>query len=192
MKERAFTLIELLIVIAIIAVLAAIAVPVASSVMRQAKNTSAKTDISALETAIAGYRHEYGKFPLGAHGADVNNIAVTREFMRCLLGHHDGASFPAIPNPREINFLDPRLVDTPRNGYFSTDGGFYDPWGNCYVISVDGNYDGLLPDPDTGSNLRKDVLVYSLGPNAERASGNLTPGTIYNDPLQSTALRSWK
>jgi general secretion pathway protein G len=61
--RAAFTLIELLCVLVILAVLAAVVVPKFTSRTEQAKSTAAKTDISVLEGAIDAFQVDTGRFP---------------------------------------------------------------------------------------------------------------------------------
>ena len=65
-KLSAFTLIELLIVIVIIAILASVAFPVTALVMEQARKAEAKNEVSNLVNAIKMYELEYGKLPFQA------------------------------------------------------------------------------------------------------------------------------
>jgi prepilin-type N-terminal cleavage/methylation domain-containing protein len=60
----AFTLIELLTVIAIIAILAAIILPVLSSAVTRAKKVKAATEISQIRAAIEQYESQYGRMPV--------------------------------------------------------------------------------------------------------------------------------
>jgi prepilin-type N-terminal cleavage/methylation domain-containing protein len=60
---RAFTLIELLIVVAIIAILAAIAVPNFLEAQTRAKVSRAKADIRTLVTATEAYRVDHTNYP---------------------------------------------------------------------------------------------------------------------------------
>ena len=57
--QKGFTLIELMIVIAIIGILAAIAIPQFSSYRKRAYNTSANTDIKNAYTAAQAYFADY-------------------------------------------------------------------------------------------------------------------------------------
>ena len=63
---RAFTLIELLIVIAIIAILALIAVPNFLEAQTRAKIARAKADMRTIATAVEAYSVDWGRCPLGA------------------------------------------------------------------------------------------------------------------------------
>jgi prepilin-type N-terminal cleavage/methylation domain-containing protein len=63
-KPRAFTLVELLIVIAIIAILAAMLLPVINIVETKAKKTQAKLECSNIVGAIQQYESDYSRFPV--------------------------------------------------------------------------------------------------------------------------------
>lgn len=60
---RAFTLLELLVVISIIAVLAGILLPVGSGVLDRAKKVDARVTMTNVITAIKAYQTEYGQYP---------------------------------------------------------------------------------------------------------------------------------
>lgn len=64
MKNKAFTLIELLIVIAIIAILALIAVPNFLEAQTRAKVSRVKADMRSLATAIESYYVDFNHYPL--------------------------------------------------------------------------------------------------------------------------------
>lgn len=65
MKTRAFTLIELLIVVAIIAILAAIAVPNFLEAQTRAKISRAKADHRSIATGLETYHIDNNIYPLG-------------------------------------------------------------------------------------------------------------------------------
>jgi prepilin-type N-terminal cleavage/methylation domain-containing protein len=81
MNKRAFTLIELLIVVAIIAILAAIAVPNFLEAQVRSKVSRAQSDMRSIATAIEAYAVDHaGMYPMARYilqdGADSNNYAV--------------------------------------------------------------------------------------------------------------------
>jgi type II secretion system protein G len=69
--KKAFTLIELLIVVAIIAILAAIAVPNFLEAQTRAKASRSKADIRSLATGIEAYRIDNNSYPSG----NPNNVS---------------------------------------------------------------------------------------------------------------------
>ncbi len=68
MRLRAFTLIELLIVVAIIAILAAIAVPNFLEAQTRSKVSRAKADLRTIRTALEAYAVDANSYPLNAGG----------------------------------------------------------------------------------------------------------------------------
>ncbi|MBD3265248.1 prepilin-type N-terminal cleavage/methylation domain-containing protein [bacterium] len=73
MKKQAFTLIELLIVVAIIGILAAIAVPNFLNAQIRAKVARAQSDMRSIVTAIESYRVNNNNFP--PDGDDLPNFS---------------------------------------------------------------------------------------------------------------------
>ncbi|ADO82319.1 type II secretion system protein [Ilyobacter polytropus] len=73
MKKRGFTLIELMVVIAIIGLLAAIALPKFSDVTSQAKVASVQGNISTLRTSLGMFYATDGAYPT-ALSADLSAI----------------------------------------------------------------------------------------------------------------------
>lgn len=64
-NQKGFTLIELMIVVAIIAILAAIAIPLYLSYTAKAQGTEAMTLMDGVKSAVASYYNEHGAFPTG-------------------------------------------------------------------------------------------------------------------------------
>jgi general secretion pathway protein G len=67
-RRSAFTLVELLLVLAILAILAGIVLPRMSGRTQQAKIARAQTEISTFSTALGAYNVDTGDFPKGKNG----------------------------------------------------------------------------------------------------------------------------
>jgi prepilin-type N-terminal cleavage/methylation domain-containing protein len=63
-NSAAFTLIEMIVVILVIAILAAFIMTGASSVLDHAKRAQAKNDVTQIITAVNAFYTEYGKYPV--------------------------------------------------------------------------------------------------------------------------------
>lgn len=61
--EKGFTLIEMMIVVAIIAILSAVAIPKFNESLALTNTTRVQADLQSLDTAIAMYRLQTGKYP---------------------------------------------------------------------------------------------------------------------------------
>jgi prepilin-type N-terminal cleavage/methylation domain-containing protein len=169
---RAFTLIELLTVIAIIAILMGLLFPAIGLVKEQANKARAKNDVSNIVTAVRTYNVEYGKYPSvaesgkksdpggavedvicgdSATGAEVSNSAL----FNTLRAIPEGLNAEPVHgrNPKKIVFFEGRAVSNlkqPRGGFVDNagaggdKGSFYDPWGRQYTIVIDQNYNNVL------------------------------------------------
>ncbi len=62
-EENGFTLIEMMIVVAIIAILTAVAIPKFSESLAMANTARVQADLQSLDTAIAMYRVQNGRVP---------------------------------------------------------------------------------------------------------------------------------
>ena len=76
--RQAFTLVELLVVIGILAILAALITPAIFQARVSARNAAIKAEIDMLHMAIMNYKNEYGSFPpsysVGAGGAAESHV----------------------------------------------------------------------------------------------------------------------
>lgn len=70
-KKKGFTLLELLVVLAILAILIAIAIPVYKNQKEKAAITAHNANVRVLETAVESYKQDKGKLP-----DDINELAT--------------------------------------------------------------------------------------------------------------------
>lgn len=86
-KKRAFTLIEMLIVIVIIGILAAALIPRLSSARGRANDVARKADLAQVAAALVSYQIDHGSFPSGP--AQLNNNILKQAL--------EGAGMSSIP-----------------------------------------------------------------------------------------------
>ena len=108
--NSAFTLVEMLVVMAIIAVLAAFLVPAISAARRHVKEGVTRSELEALEAAMHAYFSDWGEYP--------PDVTDTRDCARCIvyyLGNrfrvaggftHSGGPYFEFPPDRLIDRLD--------------------------------------------------------------------------------------
>ena len=205
----AFTLVELLTVIAIIAILMGLLFPVIGAVKDKARGVEATNMMKQLVTAITQYNAEYGKFPV-ADNPNVttdtgdffgSNDLATKNMLEALRVPSTTSPSANVTtyNPRLISYIDLPSAKIPApakaTSGLDSDGLLRDPWGGAkgfYRFRVDNNYNNQLQNPytrDTGAGpdiLTKGVIVWCLGKSGdggESSSGN-------GDKTSSTAGRN--
>jgi len=190
-RRSAFTLIELLTVIAIIAILMGLLFPAIGTIKESGRKTQAKNDVTNIVAAVKQYYTEYGKYPplvegvatsdddscvgeTGAGGA-ADNSALFNTLRSIPDGLNTNPDYKY--NPRRIVFFEGKAAtdpDNPRAGFADTEdaakkGCFFDPWGKQYCVVIDTNYDNVIKldkqyTDFAGTNgPRVGVAAFSLG-----------------------------
>jgi len=111
--EHAFTLIEILVVMTLIAILVGIGVPAFTSVMEQARKTQAKNEEQQIIAAVNAFYTDYGKYPLVTADTTITGTSTPTngDLFFSLRAVAQGANalvngVPAV-NPRSIVFIQP-------------------------------------------------------------------------------------
>lgn len=182
-NSSAFTLIELLMVIAIIGILAGILIPTVGAVKKQANIAASKSQLSNYITAIQLFKGEYSYYPFVTGGEDAPPIDLSTQstlFIETLSGRDASSGAPKTEggNRRRIGF------HSFSESEFYYDGQAVDPtqladrFGNTQIkVLIDGNGDGFVDPSVSGSEgpaapdnpIRTDVTAWVEG--TEEAPG---------------------
>lgn len=183
--KRAFTLIELLTVIAIIAILAAITFGVVKGVNERAAIGQAKTELASLAQALEAYKLQYGDYPqLGRYTATTAPSSASST-------DTPGILFNALMGkvgPKNNTFADKLgrvFVDASKFSTFNTNypvasgstlvaNAFLDPWGRPYLYSYRTN-------ATSGNTWVGGYILYSVGPTNNHTAPAATGVVDYSD-----------
>ena len=187
-KKQAFTLIEMLIVIAIIGVLAALLLPAITRVRKHAKLATARAETRQLAAAWKQYYSAYERWPSPDLIGDAEMpVRITEDLARILAGgsYSDAGAVPPVPeqNPKRLRFME--------FSHLSSDGIPVTPWADTsaggtigdldyYYAMFDIDYDNTLKADDASggdwpgsepdaltNNVSKTVIVWTVNPDIE-------------------------
>jgi len=157
-RRRAFTLIELLAVIAVIGILAGILIPTVSSARKAAIKSKSRAQMTGYATAIAQFKSTYGYYPTGLTD-NGTSVSGSDDFLIALSGRDPNNNNPSTGswgNARAMRFYS---FD---EGEFDEDSGdLVDGFGNEIYVAVDANGDGSITVPEDGAT-RTGVAIWSL------------------------------
>lgn len=150
---RGFTLIELVIVVAVIAILAALLVPTILGQAEKARQSRARADTTEIAKAAARFRTDTESTDVNCYAYDVlvaqpaagAGPSVTVGGNTCDLTALDLCSDPALP-PGLTCFGGPYLANN----------GIQDPWGTDYTIAYDTTTSAITV---TSAGRDRDILV---------------------------------
>ncbi len=141
-KVSGFTLIELLIVIAIIGILATLISANYIGVRQRARDTSRKSDLRQIQSALELYKSDVGSYPNGFSNKSVTNTATCNNASRVAFSYNTVNYMTKVP-------CDPLSSSTFNGGnyyYTSTSGATY-TLAACLENSNDGDMDSTTTSP---------------------------------------------
>jgi prepilin-type N-terminal cleavage/methylation domain-containing protein len=191
--ESGFTLIEIVIAVAIIGIFAAVISPMVFRHLEEAKITKAQSETETIGTAILSYYKDVGKWPYTNVNGPAGN-GISRVISSTTVATGSGTS----PQPGAANWgtygtakqlgdylvynnpdddtaatgVDQNGQDWPTSGQGAWRGPyldnyqFEDPWGNAYVVNS-----RYLPGGIYTGTIRHKVFVLSAGPNGRWETG---------------------
>lgn len=141
-RTSGFTLIELLIVIAIIGILATLISANYIGVRQRARDTSRKSDLRQLQSALELYKSDVGSYPNGFSNKSVTNTASCNNASRVAFSYNTVNYMTKVP-------CDPLSSSTFNGGnyYYTSPAGATYTLAACLENSNDGDTDSTTTSP---------------------------------------------
>ncbi|MHC4170201.1 MAG: type II secretion system protein [Planctomycetota bacterium] len=148
MKKNAFTLVELIIVVAILGIMAAIVLPTFRGNVAQARESASKTSLGMIRAQIELYKLEHdGVMPGYADGNPVATALLELQFTATttVTGAVSPSTVPADPY-----LYGPYMKKTPQNPYNKLSTIIYVAEATAFSAAADGTSSGWLYKKETG------------------------------------------
>jgi len=164
--RSAFTLVEMLVVIAILGILMAMMIPAAGMIMRRAANARAKSDADVVVATLMKYQMEYNRWPPMTAVSQNPDVYLTDKAWVDIMSPLPDAQ-RTVANFNKIVFFEPG------GGALDENGAFVDSWGNPFRFSLDltGSEEFANPDPDPDAKepttIHTKVIAWSMGSDRE-------------------------
>ena len=182
-RRNGFTLVELLVVIALIAVLAAAGFAAGNAAINKARKLTCLNQATGIETAVNGFFTDYGYMPKEGNTDATVETDKEKTLLTVLLGKEGDSG--NILNSRGVKYLIAK--EGKKQGNKGTNGiiydtagssvtGLYDPWGGGYNVMLDLDFDEkLVPVTAAGGSSTtlngRHVVVWSDGADGVNGGG---------------------
>lgn len=181
-KESAFTLIELLTVIAIIGILAAIIIPTVGSVKKSANKAKSKVQFNQWASSCEVFKQEYGFYPQLSAATGSGLVDPSNFFANLTARDYNGSALAGTSlkdNKKKRSFYSPSDSEILKNGA-TPQNALVDAFGNSYIMYMyDANGDGKI----SGSESKADKIMG--GNNVDGTSAAVTSGSIDSTDIRA-------
>ena len=103
-RSRGFTLVEILVVVAIIVIVMAILIPTAMGMISRARNTAIAVEIGQIKTGLDKYKEIHGDYPPSMGGPATQWLPANRSFTAC--ERHLLRCYPKMTGAQKVFFYD--------------------------------------------------------------------------------------
>ena len=203
MKNRkAFTLVELMIVIAIIGVLASLLTPMISSAYTKALATNSKTFMANMASALERYKDDNGDYPKFLHEprVNLNDADNAASLYKMLAAKNPDGSRLTSADRREFNRRLTTYLDFNMNSVKKIGGKWkiVDSFGNPNIyVCVDSDSDGFIKSgfpnrrdgieadelaeivPNSKTGLMAKVILFTLKKDADRSDADYSAENVF-------------
>jgi len=166
--RSAFTLVEMLVVIAILGILMAMMVPAAGMIMKRARISNTRGDANVVASVLLKYQMEYNRWP----STYVENSVDSTDsiWVNMMAPQPDGGLLPT--NPKRIVFFEAGGGALEDDSSSPHAGSFVDSWGNPFRFRLNQTGTDQMDNPnvDIGGQIRAQALAWSAGPDGNHAT----------------------